>query len=221
MEELLRYTCLILDHDDTAVDSTAGIHYPAHLRMMKKLRPGHKPVSLEQWYLKNFNPGIMEYLLHELGLDELELKEEYKIWHQHTSDQIPHFYPGFIEALKIYREQNGKISVVSHSEKEFIERDYTANNFMPDVIFGWNYDENKRKPHPWPVLETMKRTGIEASRILVVDDLKPGVLMAGEAGVHIAAAGWAHSIPDIESYMRKNCQVYFKTVAEFRVFILA
>ena len=25
----MRYKCLVLDHDDTVVDSTASIHYPA------------------------------------------------------------------------------------------------------------------------------------------------------------------------------------------------
>ena len=34
MTESIRFKCLILDHDDTAVDSTASIHYPAHVEIM-------------------------------------------------------------------------------------------------------------------------------------------------------------------------------------------
>ena len=35
----MKFQCLILDHDDTAVDSTREIHYPAHLEVMQTLRP--------------------------------------------------------------------------------------------------------------------------------------------------------------------------------------
>ena len=30
----LRYKCLIIDHDDTAVDSSATVHHPAHVKSM-------------------------------------------------------------------------------------------------------------------------------------------------------------------------------------------
>ena len=34
------------------------------------------------------------------------------------------------------------------------------------------------------------------------------------AGVPFAAAGWANDIPQIERFMRDNCDLYFKTVPE-------
>ena len=40
--------------------------------------------------------------------------------------------------------------------------------------------------------------------------------MARGAGVDFAAAGWAYDIPEIEDYMRKNCDFYLKTVDELR-----
>ncbi len=48
----------------------------------------------------------------------------------------------------------------------------------------------------------------------MVDDLKPGVLMARSAGVRALAAGWAHRIPAIESWMREHCDAYLPTVAD-------
>ena len=60
----------------------------------------------------------------------------------------------------------------------------------------------------------MKKFDLKPSEIIVVDDLKPGFDMARGAGVDFAAAGWAHDIPEIEDYMRKNCDFYIKTVAE-------
>ena len=63
----LPYQCLILDHDDTAVNSTALIHYPSHVESMRRLRPQTAAIDLNGWFLKNFEPGIMSYLQEELG----------------------------------------------------------------------------------------------------------------------------------------------------------
>ena len=40
--------------------------------------------------------------------------------------------------------------------------------------------------------------------------------MARGAGVDFAAAGWAYDIPEIENYMRKNCDFYLKAVDDLR-----
>ena len=34
----MRYQCLVLDHDDTVVDSTASVHYPAFMETLRRLR---------------------------------------------------------------------------------------------------------------------------------------------------------------------------------------
>jgi len=44
----MRYKCLLLDHDDTVVNSTATIHYPAFLEALRLLRPG-VTISLEDF----------------------------------------------------------------------------------------------------------------------------------------------------------------------------
>ena len=65
----------------------------------------------------------------------------------------------------------------------------------------------------------MKTYDLKPCELLVVDDLKPGYDMAKDAGVPFAAAGWANNIPQIETYMRKHCDLYFKTVEELRVYL--
>ena len=221
----LKYRGILLDHDDTAVDSTAFIHYPAHVEVMRLLRPGQKPINLEGWFLKNFDPGIMEYLTHELRFDEVEIEKEYEVWRDFTTSRTPHFYPGFIDALKTYRKRGGIVAVVSHSEKALIERDYLSQNgptsFVPDVIFGWDYDKNKRKPSLFPVHEIMKTYDLAVDEMLVVDDLKPGVVMAHSANISVAAAGWSHRIAEIQQYMRDNCIAYMENIAEFKALILS
>ena len=54
--------------------------YPAHIETMRKLRPGQQVVSLNEWFKKNFDPGVMEFFTGELGFTDEEIKIEYNIW---------------------------------------------------------------------------------------------------------------------------------------------
>jgi len=216
----VRYKCLFVDHDDTAVDSTSTVHYPAHIAAMKRLRPDRRPVSLEGWFLKNFDPGIMEYLRGELRLSEAELAEETRIWRQHTRSGNPPFFPGFVEALREFRRRGGRIVVISHSEEDTVLRHYRRTGFAPDLVFGWTDDEARRKPSPWPVRTALRRFGLSPEDALVVDDLRPGVLMARRAGVASVAAGWCHSIPPIARFMEEHCLRLLRTVDELERFLL-
>ncbi len=221
----LKYKCLILDHDDTAVDSTASIHYPAHVEIMRQIRPWAEPINLEGWFKKNFHPGIMEYLVEELQFSEEELEQELTIWRDYTRNHTPRFYPGFVEILQEYRSKGGIITVVSHSEVENIEGHYrqadSTGMAFPDTIFGWDFDAEKRKPNPYPVRQILSKFGLTPDEALIVDDLKPGVEMAKASGVSIAAAGWGHRIPEIRSYMETHCLAYLSDVDELREMVLA
>lgn len=191
---------------------------------MEVLRPQQQPVDLDSWFRKNFDPGIMSFLVDEIGLTAEELAIEHAIWREYTAREIPHFYPGFLEALAAYQNRGGSVVVVSHSEDHVIRSHYASaangHNVFPDLIFGWDLGPDKRKPSPYPVEETLRRLGLESRDVLVVDDLKPGIDMALAAGVDAAAAGWSHSIPEIRDFMERTCVAYFETVAEFAAFIL-
>ena len=219
----MRYHCLLIDHDDTAVASTATVHYPAHLEAMRQLRPSRTPPTLEDWLRWNFHPGIMDYLAGELAMSEEELKKEYEIWRGFTTRAAPPFFPGFLEVLRDFRAAGGKVAVISHSESDVIEEHYRVNGIPgshPDLVFGWVPDAARRKPSPWPVREALREFSCDPVDALVLDDLKPGVLMSEAAGVDLAAAGWGHGIPEIESYMRAHSVGYFRRVEDFRDFLL-
>lgn len=218
----LRYRCILIDHDDTAVDSTAAIHYPAHVESLRVLRPGRTPPSSEEWILRNFH-GIMDYLVNYLGLTQEELAQELVIWRSYSTSRVPPFFPGFLPLLADYRAAGGKIAVVSHSEADVIASHYRGAPgpaVRPDLIFGWDNDAEKRKPSPWPVREALRVFHCDPADALVVDDLKPGVLMSREAGVAFAAAGWGHRIPEIETWMRANAALYCASIDELRDVLL-
>ncbi len=220
----LRYRCILIDHDDTAVDSTTAVHYPAHLEALRVLRPERTPPTVDQWLLRNFHPGIMEYLVEELAMTKAELAVEFEIWRSFTAGRTPPFYPGFLELLADYRRAGGRVAVISYSERETIERHYrTAGDppFLPDLIFGWDDDETRRKPNPWPVQEALRLLGCSPREALIVDDLKPGILLSRACGVEFAAAGWGHRVPQIETYMRANSSVYCESVEDLRAVLFS
>lgn len=214
----MKTKCLILDHDDTAVDSTAAVHFPAHLEVMKKLRPDYPVIDLNTWFTKNFHPGIMAYMTDEIGLNPEEMEEEYRIWQEFNENRNPPFYTGLPELMLEYLDAGGKIAVVSHSTENHIRRHYEkgAPGVVPEFIFGWDHDPEKRKPSPWPVYSILEQTGLGKNEVLVVDDLKPGVEMALAAGVPVAAAGWGHSIKAIRDVMQEMCDVWLPDIASLR-----
>lgn len=211
----MRYKCLVLDHDDTVVNSTATIHFPSFLEFLSQVRPGVQ-YTLEEYFRKNFDPGIMALFTGELHFTPQEVDEEYRFWQDYVKTRVPRAYDGMRQILDRHRAAGGVIAVVSHSTSKTIVRDYQQNGLpMPDLIFGWELPAEQRKPNVWPLTQIMDRFGLDRRELLMLDDLKPGYDMARAAGVDFAAAGWANDIPEIEGFMRENCDYYCKTVADF------
>ena len=210
----MKYKCLILDHDDTIVNSTATIHYPAFQEYMKLHHPDIH-FTAEEYFALNFDPGVIALFRDICGMSEEEMKQEEEFWFSYVKTRIPLAYDGLREILWKQKNEGGLICVISHSYTEYILRDYSCNSLPePDLIFGWDMPKELRKPHPYSIYEIEKRFRLSPEDILVIDDLKPGYDMAKAAGVPFAAAGWAYNVPSIETFMRSHCSLYFKTVQE-------
>ena len=215
----MKYRCLIFDHDDTVVNSTATIHFPCWVEYLKIYRPGMRQ-TLEDYFIKNFSPGFLEMARGEFGMSEEEIQGEVEFWKNYVRSHIPEAYPGIREIMLRHKAEGGIIAVISHSMRENIMRDYAANGLPePDIIYGWEQPEERRKPHPWPVEQVMRELGLKREELLMIDDLKPGYDMAAAAGIDFAAAGWANDIEEIENFMRSNSQYYFKKVEDLDTFL--
>ena len=206
----MRYRCLILDHDDTVMDSTRMIHYPAFLAALEEMRPTHY-VSLDDYFLLNFEPGFLPYCEQTLGCTERETEREYEIWQSFVKARVPVCFEGMRKIIERQKAEGGLVCVVSHSVRDNILRDYAENGLPePDCVFGWEQPKEMRKPSVYPVEEIRRRFGLQPEECLVIDDLKPGYDMARDAGVAFAGAGWAHRIAPIQVFMR-GLPNYFET----------
>lgn len=218
---MIKYKCLVLDHDDTLVDSTRTVHFPCFVQYLREFYPSlADKYTLESYLIKNFHPGVISLFMDEIGMSREELRAEEEYWARYVEDHIPTAFSGIGELMRDFIAAGGIIAVDSHSLKRNIERDFISNSLPePNIIYSWDLPEEHRKPSPYTLFDLMKRYNLAPGEVLVVDDLKPGYDMARGAGVDFAAAGWAYDIPEIEDFMRRHCDYYLKSVEELRALL--
>ena len=212
----MKYKCLIFDHDDTTVNSTATIHYPCFCEYLKQYRP-EQHYTLEEYVLYNFDPGLWGFYYDMCGLSRDEVEFEHRFWLEYASHHWAEAFSGIKEIMEEHRAAGGILAVVSHSHAENILRDYRMNGLpTPDAIYGFEQPRNELKPSPIPVRKIMERFSLQPSDILVIDDLKPGYIMARAAGVDFAAASWCFDIPANTAFMKENADYFCGTVEDLR-----
>lgn len=215
----MKVPCLVLDHDDTVVNSTATVHFPCFLEYLREVGI-QRPYTLEEYLIKNFDPGILSLFHDELGLDDAQMEQEQIYWNAYVQNHVPQAYAGMRELLWKQKEAGGLICVVSHSYEANILRDYRENGLPePDMVFGWGDPPAHRKPSVYPLMHIMDTYGLTPQELLVVDDLKPGYDMALAAGVPFAAALWAYDIPQTQDFFRKNCPLCFQSVSALAAYL--
>lgn len=218
---MLKYPCLVMDHDDTAVRSEETVNYPEFLNTLHALRPGVE-MSRADFTKWCFERGYSAMTKEHLAFTEEECQIAFQNWKAYVMSHTPPAYDGIREILQEHKQRGGTICVVSHSADCNILRDYRTHfGLEPDLIYGWELGEELRKPNPYPLLDIMEKTGYAPKQLLMVDDLKPGYDMAKKCGVPFACAGWSHYLPEIADYMKNNCDYYFSTVREFSEFLFS
>lgn len=217
---MLKYPCLVLDHDDTVVQSEATVNYPFFAYILDQFRPG-TTVTLEEYVHGCCNVGFANMCRHKYGFTEQELVDEYAGWQEYIKDHIPAPFPGIKQIIRRQKQEGGLVCVVSHSSVTNITRDYQTHfGIQPDEIFGWDYPEHQRKPNPWPLEQIMGKYSLKPNQLLVVDDLKPAWEMASKVKVPIAFAAWGREdYPQIVADMTRLCDYTFHSPKELEKFL--
>jgi len=216
----MKFPCLILDHDDTVVQSETTINYPYFCYILNEFRPG-ATITLEEYMHGCYYQGFANMCRQRFQFTEQELVDEYTGWKEHIRSHIPAPYPGIADIVRKQKEEGGLLCVVSHSSIENITRDYKKHfGILPDAIYGWDLPEEKRKPSTYPLEDIMRRYGTKPKEMLVVDDLKPAWEMCSKAGVPIAFAGWSkQDVPVISGEMESLCDYTFRSPKELYKFL--
>ena len=221
----LKYKCIVIDHDDTAFDSTPVVHYPAYLRFCEtdimKAKEGYEVLTLQGWYRMLWDWVFEEYLSKGMKLTKEEERIEYQMWREYTTQCHPKPFPGFIEMLKEYKEKGGIIVVCSHSHAEDVKRHYEEYDFVVDDIFGGVRGHPELcKPFTYPIDTIKQKYGLKNDDICVIDDLSPGFQMAKNAGVDAIGVLYGEGHELIEKDIKEMCKYIFHSVKELHDFLL-
>lgn len=217
---MLKYPCLVLDHDDTVVQTERTIGYPYFRDYIERIRPG-QTLSFPE-YVRDCNNMIFADMCRiRWQFTEEELQEEYTGWKAYSRIHTPAVCSGMERIIRRQKELGGMVCVASLSTREIIERDFLHHfGFLPDVIYDYDLPVDQRKPSPYALTDIMDRYGFAPKDLLMVDDMKLGCQMAKSVGVTTAFAGWGKAeFPQLTEEMRTICDFSFDSTEELEKFL--
>lgn len=217
---MLRYPCLVLDHDDTVVQSEKTIGYPFFCHILSQFRPGAS-ISFQDYVHDCHNLGFADMCRQRFQFTQKELDDEYVGWMEYVTTHIPAPFPGIGDVIRQQKQEGGLVCVVSHSSIQNITRDYDVHfGVQPDAIYGWDLPEHQRKPNPYPLEHIMDRYQLTHQQLLVVDDMKLAWQMVQPVGVEIAFAAWGKTeFPELTQEMQSLCNYTFSTPEKLQAFL--
>lgn len=219
---MLKYKCLVLDHDDTVVQSEKTLGFPYFREFMSRIRPAVE-LTLEDYVKGCHEMPFVDMCRSKWQFTDEELQAEWDGWREYILTHIPDAYKGMDRIIRRQKENGGLVCVVSLSGAQSITRDYLDHfGMVPDVIYGWDLPKEQQKPNPFPLQDIMTRYQLKPEELLVVDDMKLGWRMAKAVGVDIGFSAWSKTdFPELAGEMRSLCDYTFESCAELEKFLFA
>ena len=217
---MLKYPCLVLDHDDTVVQTEKAIGYPYFRDYIARIRPGND-LSYEE-YVRDCNNMIFADMCRtRWQFTEDELQEEYLGWKEYSWKNIPTLCPGIDRVIRKHKELGGIICVSSLSTNKIIQRDFLHHlGFLPDAIYDYDLPTGKKKPAIYALEDIMEKFKLRPTELLMIDDMKLGWKMAKDAGVPTAFAGWSKAeFPSLTKEMAELCDHTFYSTDQLYSFL--
>lgn len=217
---MLKYRCLVLDHDETVVQSEKTIGYPCFCQTLSRIRPD-RTITLDEYVRGCHELGFVDMCRQWFDFTDAEMLEEYNDWMKYVAIHTPDPFPGIERIIHQQRNSGGILCVVSHSSSRTINRDYDVHfRLRPDAIYGCEFPKAHQKPSSYPLEDIMHRFNLKPEEILVVDDMKLACQMAEPLGVAVAFAGWGKGdFPEIAQEMRQLCRYSFDETDELYQFL--
>ena len=217
---MLRYKCLVLDHDDTVVQSEKTLGFPYFKEFMARIRPDVE-LTLGDYVRGCHEMPFVDMCRKLWNFTDEELQAEWIGWKEYILTHVPLPYEGIDRLIHRQKQGGGLVCVASLSGAQSITRDYQHHfGIIPDAIYGWDLPKERQKPNPYALHDIMARYHLKPEEILVVDDMKLGWRMAHAVGIKTAFAAWSKAdFPELAEEMRQLCDFTFETTADLERFL--
>lgn len=185
---------LIFDLDGTLIDSAPDIITTTNTFMRQR---GRDPLP-DEAVKKAIGEGLRQLvfgLFPECHSDPLAFAELEREFYTHYARNLlsqTDVFPGVHEFLE---RCDRKISIVTNKHESLALKTIgglSLKNFDWVRIFGGD-SFPFRKPHPRPLLETLKAAGVDRSEAVMIGDGLPDVIAAHRAGIHSIACEYGYS----------------------------
>lgn len=217
---MLKYKCLVLDHNDTVVQSEKTLGFPYFKEFMARIRP-EVDLTFADYVKGCHEMPFVDMCRAKWQFTDEELQAEWDGWKEYILTHIPAAYEGMDTIIRRQKEEGGLVCVVSLSGAQSIIRDYLTHfGLVPDAIYGWDLPKEQQKPNPFPLQDIMTRYQLKPEDLLVVDDMKLGWRMAKALCVDIGFSAWSKTdFPELAEEMRTLCDFTFESTADLEGFL--
>lgn len=182
----MKYKAILYDIDGTLLDTLDMNMYPLIQIIREELG--------QEWTLEQVRPFYAQpglKTIADLGIREVDAV--YARWvayvNAYEKGAVP--YPGMVAALTRIRASGIRQAVVSSKMRRQYEIDmgrYSMDTFMETAVLA--EDTQKHKPDPAPILECLRRMGLQPEDVIYIGDTLSDLQAARNAGVDFGLAGW-------------------------------
>ena len=95
---MLKFPCLVLDHDETVVQSEKTIGYPCFCKTLSRLRPD-RTITLDEYVNGCHQLGFVDMCRQWFAFTDEEMQEEYNDWMEYVRSHTPDPFPGIDDII--------------------------------------------------------------------------------------------------------------------------
>jgi beta-phosphoglucomutase-like phosphatase (HAD superfamily) len=190
----LRKKCLILDHDDTIINSQESIHYPLFVEVLSILRPNIQPLDFERFIEISNELGFVKMCRTLYHYTPAEIEFEYQYWKKYSSLMLVPSFDGIKELLDAFVKAGGIIIVYTMNSKDNVLDDYQRLfNITPDVIIAHDQYYVLKKPYRLSILKALHDLNLSVRDCIFIDDTPMLLELKDRLNMDFIAANWAKS----------------------------
>lgn len=220
----LRKKCLILDHDDTIINSQESIHYPLFVEVLKKLRPNIQPIDFERFIDLSNELGFVKMCRTLYHYTPQEIEFEYHYWKTHSAAMQAPSFEGLKEILQAFTQAGGLIIVYTMNSSQNVLQDYERLfQFVPHKIIAHDQYVVLKKPYRLSILHALHELELNVKECIFIDDTPMLLELKDRLNMDFLAANWAksahplwkhrHDVP-ILNHPKELASYIFKTSTE-------